>query len=512
MKTISDELHQLVKSLSKQEKRYFKLYASRHVIGDKNKYVLLFDSIDKQEKYDEDKIRKKFRKETFTKQLHVTKNYLRKLILDSLRNFHATRAEDKFHTFLRNAQILFDKGLTKMSKKILNKAKKSALDNERFLQLLEIYRWEHSLIHNTNDRERLETYVNVDIKKELEFLDRYRNLLEFQLLNDQLFVQYWKKGIARKDEEKRALATLLEKELYKDVNNAKSVNAKFYYYNSLFTYYYCIGELEKSYEPMLSLVQMIENDMEGMRNDMTKYIGALNNLYVVQKHIHEDEAGLKTLRKMRKIPAKSLVQKAEVFTRSYLLETDHYISTGNFDQAMKSLKEIETGIRKFQDIIDKQSRLAFYYNLTLIYFGADEFSKSLDWNNLLLNDPDLHIREDIQSYGRLINLIIHYELGNDQLLEYIVKSTHRFLDKRKRLFKVETIILNFIKKYPNWITQKQMIKHFRELHADLFELTKDDYEKHAFEYFDFISWLESKIYKRNFGEIVREKAIKKATR
>ena len=58
MKTVSEELFQLIKSLSKQEKRYFKLYASRHVIGEKNKYVQLFDAIDKQAAYNEEKIKK----------------------------------------------------------------------------------------------------------------------------------------------------------------------------------------------------------------------------------------------------------------------------------------------------------------------------------------------------------------------------------------------------------------------------------------------------------------------
>ena len=39
-------------------------------------------------------------------------------------------------------------------------------------------------------------------------------------------------------------------------------------------------------------------------------------------------------------------------------------------------------------------------------------------------------------------------------------------------------------------------------------LSKDPYESRAFEHFDFISWLESKIEKRPFVEIVREKAKK----
>ena len=41
---------------------------------------------------------------------------------------------------------------------------------------------------------------------------------------------------------------------------------------------------------------------------------------------------------------------------------------------------------------------------------------------------------------------------------------------------------------------------------ELVEITKDDFERKALEYFDFISWLESKIEGRVFAEVVREKA------
>ena len=36
-------LFELVKSMTMSEKRYFKIYSSKHVIGQSNDYVLLFD-------------------------------------------------------------------------------------------------------------------------------------------------------------------------------------------------------------------------------------------------------------------------------------------------------------------------------------------------------------------------------------------------------------------------------------------------------------------------------------
>lgn len=51
--------------MSKPEKRYFKVFSSRHVIGDQNNYQILFDAIDKLAEYDESKLMKKFENEAF---------------------------------------------------------------------------------------------------------------------------------------------------------------------------------------------------------------------------------------------------------------------------------------------------------------------------------------------------------------------------------------------------------------------------------------------------------------
>jgi len=106
------------------------------------------------------------------------------------------------------------------------------------------------------------------------------------------------------------------------------------------------------------------------------------------------------------------------------------------------------------------------------------------------------------------NLILHYELDNTELIEYFVKSTYRLLYKRKRLYKIETHILKFIKnKLPNIFSQKDLIKAFKKELPILRAFQKDPFEQKAFRYFDFVSWLESKIENRPFAEIVKEKAL-----
>ena len=74
--SIKDTLHELIKYLSKSEKRYFKVYSSKHIIGSENNYNVLFDFIDKQRVYDEDEIFKFFKGELFLNRFSITKKRL----------------------------------------------------------------------------------------------------------------------------------------------------------------------------------------------------------------------------------------------------------------------------------------------------------------------------------------------------------------------------------------------------------------------------------------------------
>ena len=147
------------------------------------------------------------------------------------------------------------------------------------------------------------------------------------------------------------------------------------------------------------------------------------------------------------------------------------------------------------------------YEFCNVYFGAGEYSKANTYLNKILNEH-VDVRNDLQCFSRILSMIIHFELGHADLLEYVVQSTHRFLLKRKRLYKFESIVLHFIRKeLPVINTQKQLINAFKKLKTEIIAATKNPFEKTVFDYFDFISWLESKIENRSFAEVVREKTL-----
>ncbi len=128
-KDSKDNLFLLIKSLTKSEKRQFKLFVGRIGVNNDSKFLNLFNVLDKAKTYDEQTIIKSgiVKKQ----QLANVKAHLYKQILISLKlNPAHQNIRSQIREQLDFASILYHKGLYKQSLKILDKAKDLALENE----------------------------------------------------------------------------------------------------------------------------------------------------------------------------------------------------------------------------------------------------------------------------------------------------------------------------------------------------------------------------------------------
>ena len=110
--SIKDNLFDLIQSLTKSEKRYFKLMSSRHTIGEVNNYILLFDYLDKMDVYDESIVFEHFKGEAFLNRFSITKKRLYDNILSTLDTYHSNSSIDAgLYRSLHAADILYGKSL-----------------------------------------------------------------------------------------------------------------------------------------------------------------------------------------------------------------------------------------------------------------------------------------------------------------------------------------------------------------------------------------------------------------
>jgi hypothetical protein len=148
--------------------------------------------------------------------------------------------------------------------------------------------------------------------------------------------------------------------------------------------------------------------------------------------------------------------------------------------------------------------LVLYYKIGCLYFGSGDNKNAIKYLNMIINFKDVNFREDIHCFARILNLIAHYELGNDDLVEYQIRSVYRFLAKMEDLHKVQLAIFKFLRKLST-VYESDLKSEFVKLHETLVKLADEPFEKRPFLYLDIISWLESKIQGISVQEVIRVK-------
>ena len=142
MKTPSNNLFQLIQSMTAAEKRYFK----RHYALGKTLAIELFDFINGMDHYDEEQIKRRFVDSKLAKNLKVYKVQLTNLVMKSLVSYHDKRnVKSKIRIGLEEIDILMDKGLSELAFSRLRKLKTLCEQHEELSYLEEIVEREAQL-------------------------------------------------------------------------------------------------------------------------------------------------------------------------------------------------------------------------------------------------------------------------------------------------------------------------------------------------------------------------------
>lgn len=505
----STELFSLIKSLTKSEKRFFKLNSSLQT-GDKN-YLKIFDFIEKQKKYDEEALKEHFKKEIFIKHLPSEKNHLYKLLLKSLRAYYSDRTiSSQLKQEIKNVEILYKKALYKECSKFVKRAKSIAQEYEKFYYWFELINWEKKLLEEAYESGEFGTDLNKLIEEETEVVEKLRNLAEYHILYSKINYIFRSGGFTRNEKEREVVAEIADYHLIKGKNTALSTRATTicYYIKGL-----CAASI-RDYEDALVNFKKAKSVMDGkphIKDDLqTRYIQTLSFLmhcYIDSYNFQKAEEVADQLKALHKSKAyASLDSRVRLFTSTYVGKIMLLNRQGKFKQALELVPEVNTGVEQFEDKINKEKILLFTYNTAYAYFGVGDFKTALKYINEVLNDNEKMLRQDIYSFSRIFNLIIHFELDNHDFLEYDMKSTARYLNKHDKDYEVEKLFIKEMKllaRVDNEIDRKEL---FSDFNKKLDKLLEQDRENVILEYFDLRSWLRSKLEGIDFAQAVAKSA------
>lgn len=504
----TDPLFQLIKSLTKAEKRNFKLYARRINGKEDSKFVTLFDVLDGLPTYDEKLILKKA--PTLNPgQLPNLKGHLYGQVLKSLRLIHINY---DFPIEVREqidyARVLYNKGLYKQSLRILDKLKQKALENNEEILQLEIIDFEKLIEGQYITRSignRAEELVN-----ESRHVTRViAKTQELSNLSISLYSLYIKLGYVRNEEDYRVVRHYFKRNLPDYDYDDLSFNEKVYLCQSMVWYNYIIQDFVKCYRYAHKWVELFRSSPVMIKRKPDLYIKGLHNLLAALFNIQhypkfaENLLALEELKKSALFTQNENIQSLVSFY-FYNNKINLFFMEGRFSEGTALVPEVLETIEKFESKIDSHRVLLFYYKIGCLYFGSGDNKNAVKYLNKIINLRDVSLREDIHCFARILNLIAHYEMGNSDLLEYQIKSVYRFLVKMDNLQGVQKEIIKWLRKVPGMLPE-EIKKEFQALKERLEEVLNEPFELRAFLYLDIISWLESKIEGVTVQQVIRRK-------
>lgn len=505
----SDHLFDLVNSLTKAEKRNFKLYAHRLNKEGDTKFISLFDILDKQKIYDEDAVMHKMPEMNKT-QFSNLKRHLYSQILTSLRLIYITKNIDiQIREQVDFARILYEKGLYMQGLKLLERTKQWAIETHQDFLLIDILEFQKLIEsrHITRSRKvknKMENLIEESAKHN-DLSINVSNLANLCLKIHGWYIQY---GHIRNEKDRITVSEYFHSGL-KDIKTDHLTFFEEVYLNQSYVWYhYILLDFVSCYHYAAKWVHCFEREPDMMDKDPDLYMRGLHyqltSLFNLKCYVEFKDA----MERFDSFYAKH----AEGFNRTsdiifflyyYTAKLNQHFLEGSFTQGLTLANEVNEKLDEFEHHLDPHRIMVFYYKLAWMNFGAKKYSVALDFLNKIIYLDLGHLREDIQSYARLLSLLVHYELKNFQLLEYQIQSVMRFMSKVEDLNTMQKEILNFLGRIlfkDNDTVIQEMVRFRKKLEKQVHHQA----ETKSFVYLDILAWLDSKIKKTDLDLLLAE--------
>ncbi|NNF19224.1 MAG: hypothetical protein HKN61_05565 [Flavobacteriaceae bacterium] len=503
-----DALFILVKSLSKSEKRQFKLYVGRLGVNTDAKFLALFNLLDKMRSYDEQAILESgIVKKS---QLSNLKAHLYKQILVSLRlNPVNQNIRVQIREQLDFATILYQKGLYKQSLKILDKVKAVAIENEEKNIAYEIVELEKVIETQYITRSIPDRADELAMQaKELSA----HNVMTSKLsnLSLQLYGMMLKVGYVRSDDDYQRVKKYFDSHLPEYKLEDLGFREKLWLYKAHLWYSFLVQDFLSCYKYSSKWVDLFDEHKEMTFLHPVFYLKGNHYLMESLFYVKYSSQFRLVLEKLEAMTQSSdFPQNDNIRSLSFLYinlnKLNLHFMEGTFEEGLKWVKPIEAGIAEHRERIDEHHVMIFYYKIACLYFGIGKNKECINYLKKIINNKNLKMREDLMCFARVLSLVAHYEAGMDYHLEVQLKSTYKFLLKMNDLHAVQKEMIKFLRGLGD-IYPHDLKNEFRKLHAELKKYENHPYEKRAFLYLDIISWLESHLENKAVGEIIKEKA------
>jgi hypothetical protein len=495
-----DSLFQLIRSMTKAEKRYFKVN-STHTIGEKNNYMRLFDAMDKLEEFDDLKFRQKFKKEPFVKYLAAEKNYLYELILKTLRAFRSDKSRYiKLLGLVQDIDLLHEKRLYEDCDKRIKKAQKLANELNFFHINGLLIDWKFLLaskLEEDTPKELIDSYHD-EVNKNARLLNNY---YEYKKLKNEIQIISKKNLSILQPADQEKFNKILESNYLKNPELAESFIAKQEYYTMMGRVYGIEKSFLEQYKVRLQHVQLFDGYPDMKEEYPSYYKFALTNFLIIAIRVNDFEGYEKTIDKM------GLGNGPDDFNELKVVKMGgnqmfYLMNNSRWPEALKLSKVLEDMIVRYKLSIPWSETITMKYNVGCLHFIIGNFSEAADRFDYVINEKEVTYVGQILA-SRILHVVSHFEISPPTVVEYLLGSAMRFSNKLQHNNPFNDIILKGIKRMLRAADKKET-KHSMTLLRDELLAIFEKYQ-YGLALEETICWLISRIENRPLVEVVDER-------
>lgn len=496
---IKHQLFRLIKSLNKAEKRNFKLYATRAGSTGDNKFIKLFDVLDRLKEPDDQAVMKRMR--INTGQFSNLKRHLYQQLLTSLRLIYIKKEVDiELREQIDFARILYGKGHYLDALRALERARSRAAEHNQDLLQFEILEFQKLIEarHITLSRQ-VDNKMDLLLRDSAEQGQMVAITSDLFNLNIQIHGLYIEHGHGRTEGEREANEEFwwsLQPRLAEHGKENYTFRQKANRYQAAMWFRYIQLDFTGAQSAALSVHTLFTLEPQMTLKDPDLY---LRSLYYVAMFAYLNKE-LKTVYRYQERLLQFLNNKdihlnansrhiGQVY--AYLTSLNRHILEGDV-QAMNALSDeiINTYIKG--DFRPNSHRWGlFLYKCAAARFLAGAFDMALDQLNDIINMRGGILREDLLINARLLHTLCNFELGNYSLVDYHLTGLARLLRRSREAALVHNLTVSGVRR----LLKTPVAEHreiYEKLRKEVATVESQPFEQKALSYFDLSWWLDGK--------------------
>jgi hypothetical protein len=430
------QLFSFIHSLTKQEKRYFKLYSSQLGGEEGNMYTYLFDLIENNDGADEEFIKMEYLKKFDLKTYISTKFYLKVKLLETLRlmqeHIHPN-VEQEIRQLMENAALFYQKDFKELCEKEILHAEKLAKENELWDKLYSIIEKKLAIYYDIfiNNKKMDEEQLQTMIAQKNQALQYWKTENDISNLIHE--IKFYLRKWDSTDKNGYMVATL-NSEILQQAPQGIRAQIGYHLAKALINKFLMNQEVYcDNYQRIFELWQqnqaIKEFDIKYYLMSCSNYITAL----VTAKKMAEAQAVLAHLQNEALYLRKRLPDPQDIDPPILHAQKVVYLHTANYAALIEMEKKAAPFLIPGNPYFHKTTIIEIRYALGYAHFKTQNYKQALNHlNEIILNQEMLHYSTIFQIHSlSVVYLLCHYELGNIKFLNYEIERQKELMNKLK---------------------------------------------------------------------------------